>query len=77
MEQKEKVIVMYFSEEQKSFMKKIGLDINFDNPTIEEFDELSIVVDDYRMGYGCGEDYLPNKEGLICDSILDIVSNAK
>lgn len=64
---------MKFSENQIEFMKKIGISINFDNASDNNQIEIEEKVSDYLQKKGFNEDYSPNKDGEICESILDML----
>ena len=64
---------MKFSENQIEFMKKIGIAINFDNASDNNQIEIEEKVSDYLQKKGFNEDYSPNKDGEICESILDML----
>lgn len=65
---------MKFSEKQIEFMKKIGISINsFEDITDEEFIMIEEKVSDYLQTKGFDESYKPNDDGLMCESILDLL----
>ena len=55
------------NEKQIQLLKKIGIDIDADPCIIEE------AVGDYLNLHCLDDDYKPNGEGLICESILDCI----
>lgn len=59
------VIVM--SEKQKEFLVSIGIDPN------DELDVIEDKVGDYLTLNCLDENYNPNEEGLMCESILDYI----
>nr|DAW80241.1 MAG TPA: hypothetical protein [Caudoviricetes sp.] len=60
-----KVIIM--SEKQKEFLVSIGIDPN------DELDVIEDKVGDYLTLNCLDENYNPNEEGLMCESILDYI----
>lgn len=56
-------------ELQLKFLVKIGIDPSSSLDAIEES------VGDYLVSNGLDEDYNPTEEGLICESILDWISD--
>lgn len=56
------------SEKQKNFLLSIGIDPNDDLDLIED------KVGEYLALNCLGEDYAPNEQGLMCESILDYIS---
>lgn len=62
-----------FDEKQIEFMKKIGISINFDNITNDDFVAIEETVSEYLQVNGFGEDYTPTSEGKMCESILDML----
>lgn len=61
----EEVIIM--SEKQKEFLVSIGIDPN------DELDVIEDKVGDYLTLNCLDENYNPNEEGLMCESILDYI----
>lgn len=57
------------SEEQNRFLISIGVNPNDDLDVIEN------KVGDYLTLHCLDENYNPNKEGLMCESILDYIGN--
>ncbi|MBQ3462693.1 MAG: hypothetical protein IJH36_06190 [Clostridia bacterium] len=55
------------NEQQKILLEKIGIDINSSDDLIEQ------AVGDYLNLHCLDENYEPNEEGLICESILDMI----
>lgn len=55
------------NEKQVQLLKKIGV-----NPDAE-FDIIEESVGDYLNTYCLDENYTPNEDGLICESILDYI----
>lgn len=59
--------VIIMSEKQKEFLVSIGID-----PT-DELDVIEDKVGDYLTLNCLDENYNPNEEGLMCESILDYI----
>ena len=55
------------SEKQKEFLVSIGIDTN------DELDVIEDKVGDYLTLNCLDENYNPNEEGLMCESILDYI----
>ena len=55
------------SEKQKEFLVSIGIDPN------DELDVIEDNVADYQTLNCLDENYNPNEEGLMCESILDYI----
>ena len=55
------------SEKQKEFLVSIGIDPN------DELDVIEDKVGDYLTFNCLAENYNPNEEGLMCESILDYI----
>ena len=53
------------SEEQKNFLISIGINPN------DDLDKIDDLVSDYLVMHCLDEEYNPNEEGLMCESILD------
>ncbi|AGI38489.1 hypothetical protein ODU73_000417 [Thermoclostridium stercorarium] len=68
-------MVIKFNEEQLKIIKKLGL--NYDliqDLSDDECAELEEKVGDYYTLHCLDENYEPNEEGRICESILDLLS---
>lgn len=63
-----------FTESEVKLMEKIGLKINFDNLSDEDYIEIEDVVGAYLTLKCLDNDYNPDSEGIICYSILDKVA---
>lgn len=61
-----------FSEEQIKLMKKIGLNLDFDNLSGDDWVVIEDAVGDYLTLKCLDSDYNPNDDGIICEKILDI-----
>ncbi len=59
--------VIIMSEKQKEFRVSIGIDPN------DELDVIEDKVGDYLTLNCLDENYNPNEEGLMCESILDYI----
>lgn len=69
---KKKVIDIEFSKTQIDFMKKIGISFNFSNISDDDYILIEEKVSDYLQKKGFNEDYTPNRDGEMCESILDM-----
>jgi len=64
-----------FSEAQLKVLKKLGLNYNSTQDLSEdELIDLEERVGDYLTLHCLDEDYEPNEEGKICESILDLLT---
>ena len=61
-----------FNDEQLNMFKEIGRPIEDRSYSDDEIIELDELIADRLMYSGFDEDYNPTKEGIICESILDI-----
>ena len=60
---------MKFDEEQIEFMKKIGIDVDFDNLSDDDFVFIEeTVANEYEIR-GLDKDYNPTETGKMCESI--------
>jgi hypothetical protein len=57
------------TEEQIEFLKRVGIDPDL------SLSELEDQVGDYLTLHCLDENYNPNEEGLMCESILDYIGN--
>jgi hypothetical protein len=55
-------------------MKRIGIDIDFDNMTEDDFVEVEEKVSFFLQMNGFDADYNPSAEGVMCEGILDKLS---
>jgi hypothetical protein len=61
-----------FDSNEIEFMKKIGINIDFDKDLSEEnSDKIEELVSDYLQIYGFDENYDITNNGILCESILD------
>lgn len=60
-----------FSNEQLKLMRKIGLNLDFNNLSDDDWVNIEAKVSDYYMQFCLDKNYFPNREGTICESILD------
>lgn len=67
------VIDMKFNNNQIEFMKKIGISINHENISDSDILLIEEKVPEYLQKKGFNEDYSPNQEGEMCESILDML----
>lgn len=65
---------MKFKNTQIEFMKKIGISINHKNISDSDILLIEEKVSEYLQEKGFNEDYSPNQEGEMCESILDMLS---
>ncbi len=63
------------TEEQIDFLKKLGLDLDYENlnEDSDEWADIEERVGDELMYEGLDDDYAPNEIGKMCYSILDIL----
>lgn len=64
---------MGYSEEQKEYMRSIGLDLDFDNLSDDDWVTLEDTIADRIGESGFEEDGTPTEETLMCESILDLL----
>ncbi len=64
-----------FTVQQVQLMKKIGLSIDFDNLSADDYVKIEETVGDHLALHGMDNGYLPNEDGRICESILDRLSS--
>ena len=63
---------MAFSKDQIAFMNKIGIPVDFSTSLSEaDYEMIEDMVATYLQTHGFDKDYLPTKEGELCESILD------
>ncbi len=62
-----------FTDDQVKLMRKIGLNLNFECLSDDDWVLIEETVGDYLILQCLGEDYTPNEEGMICYSILDLL----
>lgn len=67
------VIDMKFNENQIYFMKNIGISINFDDISDDDYFEIEEKISKYLQIKGFNDDYSINRDGEICESILDLL----
>lgn len=60
-----------FTEKQISYMKEIGLNLDFDNLSDEDWCNIEETVGDRLVLHCLDENYNPTSEGLMCESIID------
>ena len=65
---------MPFDDRQISFMKRIGIPVDFSKPLT---DSAYVLIEEYVSGYlqtrGFNEVYRPNEDGKMCEAILDLL----
>ncbi len=54
-------------------MKEIGISINFSNISDDDYVAIEEKVSEYLQKKGFNEDYSPNEDGKMCESILDML----
>lgn len=64
---------MKFKNTQIEFMKKIGISIKQKNISNSDILLIEEKVSEYLEEKGFNEDYSPNQEGEMCESILDML----
>ena len=64
-------VTYMFSSEQKKFMKSIGIPVNFDMLSDDDYVAIEESVSEYLQQHGFDKNYKPTEEGLMCESILD------
>ena len=64
---------MKFKNTQIEFMKKIGISIKQKNISNSDIILIEEKVSEYLQEKGFNEDYSPNQEGEMCESILDML----
>lgn len=62
-----------FDQEQRKYMIKIGLNLDFDDLSDDDIVKIDDVVGDRLMMVGFDENYEPNWDGRMCESILDVI----
>jgi hypothetical protein len=62
-----------FSEEQKDYMKKLGLNFNFNKLSDDEWIEIEEKIADRLQYAGFDFNYNITEEGKMCESILDML----
>lgn len=60
-----------FTGEQEKFMRSIGLDLDFEHLSDDDYVRIEEVVGDKLVQSGLDETYEPNAIGSMCESILD------
>ena len=60
-----------FNKMQKEFMKKIGISVNFDHLTDDDYMTIEEIVSKRLQVKGFDQNYQPTEEGMMCESILD------
>lgn len=62
-----------FTDKQVAYMKSIGLFVNFEHPTDDEWVLIEDKIGDRLTGQELDADYNPTPNGVICESILDLL----
>lgn len=68
---REGISIGLFEPEQIEYMRSLGLDLDFDNPTDDDIIRIEEIVADRLMTCGFDLEYEPTEEGKMCESILD------
>ena len=63
-----------FTNKQISFMKNIGINYDFNHISDDELICLEDIIGDYLICKGFDKDYNVNEIGIMCESILDKLS---
>lgn len=65
-----------FNDEQKRLLKKILPQVNVETEISEDdYFLIDETVADYLTLHCFDEDYEPNREGIVCEDILDILAD--
>lgn len=64
-----------FTDLEIIFMNSLGLHLDFDNLSNNDYAEIESTVADKLEISGFDTSYKPNKIGILCESILDKLSN--
>lgn len=56
---------------EKAFIASLGLKLDFDNLTDDDWGEIEDIVADALQINGFDDDYNPTSIGVMCESILD------
>lgn len=65
---------MEFTDKQIEFMKEIGVSVDFSRElTDSDYETIESEVSEYLQAHGFDDNYEPTDEGIICESILDIL----
>lgn len=62
---------MLFTSEEILLMKDIGLEINFSEPSDDDWALIEEAVGDKLVISGFDENYEPNDIGITCENIID------
>lgn len=62
-----------FTEKQIAYMRSIGLNIDFEHISGEDWVKIEDMVGNRLMDCGFDDDYEPNQDGLMCESIIDVI----
>ena len=60
-----------FSAQQKNFIQSLGLNVDFDNLTDDDYVRIEDLVGDELVKRGLDKDYNPTSIGEMCEAILD------
>lgn len=62
--------IKVFTKDQISFMKELGIHVNFIAPTVDEIAQIEDDVSWWLQKYGFDENYFPTADGKMCENIL-------
>lgn len=63
-----------FTNSQIEYMRALGLNINFNNISDDEWVEIENAVATKLEISGFDENYEPTEDGKMCESIIDVIS---
>ena len=58
---------------QIDYMEALGIIVSFDDLTCDDWIEIEDVVSEILCFCGFDKNYEPTKDGIMCESILDII----
>lgn len=65
---------MKLTQEQKVFLQSLGLQYDFEHLSVKQLLNVIETVEENLELEGLDDDYEPNTEGKMCESILDALS---
>ena len=69
---------MAFDRKQIAFMKKIGISADFSAPLSDaDYEAIEEIVSTRLQKHGFDVNYLPTKEGEMCEAILDTITEER
>ncbi len=60
-----------YTKKEQAYMRAIGLNLDFDNLSDDDYAAIEEKVGDYLMYCGFDDDYEPNEDGRMCEGIID------